>query len=42
MILGQAADLDVMALADDHGMAALVDEGVEGGMRAVDQRAGGF
>ncbi len=42
MILGEAADLDMLGLADDHRMASLTDQGVEGGVGAVDEGAGGF
>ncbi len=42
MIFGEAADLDVVGLADDDGVTTLLDEGVEGSMGAVDERAGGF
>ncbi len=42
MIFGEAADLDMSGLSDDDGVTALADQAVEGGMGAVDERAGGL
>ena len=42
VILGEAPDLDMVSLAHDDGVEAIADEGVEGGMGAVDEGAGGL
>ena len=41
-IAGEAADFDMIALPDDHHVVAVAREDLDGAMRDVHQRAGGF